>query len=52
MGLMAGIKRHMALVERLMGGLLLVVGVLMLTGGFTALSFWLLETFPGLALIG
>jgi cytochrome c-type biogenesis protein len=52
MGLMAGIKRHMALIERLMGGLLLVVGVLMLTGGFTALSFWLLETFPGLALIG
>ena len=50
--LMAGIKRHMALIERLMGGLLLVVGLLMLTGGFTAMSFWLLETFPGLALIG
>lgn len=52
MGVMTGLKRHMALIERLMGALLLVVGVLMLTGGFTALSFWLLETFPGLALIG
>ena len=52
LGVMAGLKRHMALIERLMGVLLLAVGLLMLTGGFTALSFWLLETFPGLALIG
>ncbi len=35
-----------------MGALLLGVGVLMLTGAFTAMSFWLLETFPALALIG
>ena len=31
---------------------MLAVGLLMLTGGFTALSFWLLETFPGLGRIG
>ncbi len=50
--LLAGMKRHMRLIERIMGGLLLAVGVLMLTGAFTEMSFWLLETFPGLALIG
>lgn len=52
MGLMAGMRRHMTLIERLMGVMLLAVGLLMLTGGFTALSFWLLETFPWLATIG
>jgi cytochrome c-type biogenesis protein len=51
-GLLAGMKRHMGAIERAMGGLLLVVGVLMLTGAFTEMSFWLLETFPVLARIG
>ncbi len=52
MGLLSGMKRHMGLVERSMGALLLLVGVLMLTGAFTEMSFWLLETFPALARIG
>jgi cytochrome c-type biogenesis protein len=51
-GLMAGLKRHVATVERAMGVLLVGVGVLMLTGGFSDLSFWLLDTFPALAWIG
>lgn len=51
-GLLSGMKRHMGLIERAMGALLLVVGVLMLTGAFTEMSFWLLDTFPGLARIG
>ncbi|MBA3326465.1 MAG: cytochrome c biogenesis protein CcdA [Rhodobacteraceae bacterium] len=51
-GLMASMKRHMRLIERSTGVLLLAVGVLMLTGAFTAMSFWLLDTFPALALIG
>ena len=52
LGLMAGLKRHMPAVERAMGVLLVGVGVLMLTGGFSDLSFWLLDTFPALARIG
>ena len=52
MGLMNRIKRHMALIEKVMGGLLVAVGVALLTGAFTALSFWLLETFPALAALG
>ena len=35
-----------------MGVLLVGVGLLMLTGGFSDLSYWLLETFPALGLIG
>ena len=52
MGLMNRLKRHMALIERVMGGLLLVVGLAMLMGWFTRFSFWLLEQFPALATLG
>jgi cytochrome c-type biogenesis protein len=52
LGLMAGLRRHMATIERAMGGLLVAVGVLMLTGGFSQFSYWLLETFPALGRIG
>jgi cytochrome c-type biogenesis protein len=47
-----GLKRHMGAVERAMGVLLVGVGLMMLTGAFSGFSYWLLETFPALALIG
>tara|TARA_R110002020_G_scaffold10961_18_gene41647 strand:- start:83 stop:871 length:789 start_codon:yes stop_codon:yes gene_type:complete len=47
-----GFKRHLHTVERLMGVLLVITGVLFLTGNFTRLSFWFLETFPALANFG
>lgn len=52
MGLMTRFKRHMGKIEKAMGGLLIIVGVLLLTGGFADISFWLLETFPVLGAIG
>jgi cytochrome c-type biogenesis protein len=52
MGLMTRLKRHMKAIERAMGLLLLVVGFALLTGAFSAFSFWLLETFPSLAVLG
>ncbi len=52
MGLMNRLKPHMGKIEKAMGVLLIIVGVAMLTGAFSAFSFWLLETFPGLALLG
>ena len=52
MEVMAGLKRHMGLIERAMGVLLLAVGLMMVTGAFSDLSYWLLETFPALGLIG
>lgn len=45
-------KRHMARIERTSGLLLWTVGLLMITGQFTAFSYWLLERFPALALVG
>ena len=51
-GLMGWMKRHMEQIERIMGLLLWTIGLLMLTGGFSAFSYWLLETFPALAVLG
>ncbi|CUH82028.1 Thiol:disulfide interchange protein DsbD precursor [Tritonibacter multivorans] len=52
MAIMNRLKRHMSLIEKIMGGLLLVVGLALVTGLFTTFSFWLLETFPALATFG
>ncbi|MCI2398545.1 cytochrome c biogenesis protein CcdA [Aliiroseovarius subalbicans] len=51
-GVMAWMKRHMERIERIMGLLLWTIGLLMLTGGFSAFSYWLLETFPVLSALG
>ncbi|MFW2541700.1 cytochrome c biogenesis CcdA family protein [Primorskyibacter sp. 2E107] len=51
-GALTWMKRHMEQIERAMGLLLWTIGLLMLTGGFSALSFWLLETFPALGSLG
>jgi len=51
-GLLAWMKRHMDRIERVMGLLLWTVGLMMLTGQFTAFSWWLLERFPALATLG
>ena len=51
-GLMGWMKRHMDRIERIMGLLLWTIGLLMLTGGFSAFSYWLLEMFPALATLG
>ncbi|SNT10626.1 cytochrome c biogenesis CcdA family protein [Tropicimonas sediminicola] len=51
-GVMAWMKRHMDRIERVMGLLLWTIGLLMLTGGFSQFSYWLLETFPSLAMLG
>lgn len=52
MHLMNRIKPHMGLIEKIMGVLLIAVGVALVTGAFTSFSFWLLETFPALAILG
>ncbi len=45
-------KRHLGTVEKLVGGLLVLTGLAFLTGGIQSASFFLLETFPGLAKLG
>ena len=51
-GVMNRLKPHMKMIERAMGVLLVAVGVALLTGAFSAFSFWLLETFPALGALG
>ena len=45
-------RRHLAKVERVMGGLLVLTGIAFLTGFVSQASFWLLEAFPALGRIG
>ncbi|KGJ05310.1 cytochrome c-type biogenesis protein [Paracoccus halophilus] len=52
MGVMNRIKPHLKLIERVMGALLVIVGVALYTGQFARFAYWLLETFPALALVG
>ena len=51
-GVMAWMRARMGWIERFSGLLLWTVGLMMLTGQFTAFSFWLLERFPVLARVG
>jgi cytochrome c-type biogenesis protein len=43
---------HLGRVEKIMGALLVIAGVLFLTGGIQTASYWLLETFPVLGRLG
>ena len=45
-------RRHLGKVEKAMGGLLVIAGLLFLTGAMADMSYWLLEAFPGLSRIG
>ncbi len=45
-------RPRMGLVEKAIGVLLVIAGVLFLTGGMQTMSFWLLETFPVLGTLG
>jgi cytochrome c-type biogenesis protein len=48
----AHFKRHLELVEKTMGGLLVLTGIAFLTGFVSEASFYLLEWFPALGRIG
>ncbi|MEE4015081.1 cytochrome c biogenesis protein CcdA [Roseibium sp. FZY0029] len=45
-------RKHMGTVEKIMGGLLVLTGILFITGQMSAIAFWLLETFPIFSQIG
>ena len=49
---MQRMRTHLGSVEKVMGGMLVVTGVLFLTGTMAEFSFWLLEAFPVLGTIG
>lgn len=45
-------RGHLATVEKVMGALLVLTGVLFLTNSMTLIAGWILRTFPSLATIG
>jgi len=49
---LARFKTHLGLVEKAMGGLLVLTGIAFLTGAVSEVSYWLLDAFPALSRIG
>ena len=49
---MGRFRRHLKTVERVLGGLLVITGVLFMTGSMNEIAFWILEAFPALGRIG
>jgi len=45
-------KKHMHRIEQAMGVLLILTGILFMTGQMSRIAQWLLETFPAFAMIG
>ena len=45
-------KSRFGMVEKVMGGLLVLTGIAFLTGGIEMMAFWMLETFPVLGRLG
>ena len=52
MGFMQRFRRHLGRIEQVMGGLLVLTGILFITGSMNEIGFWLLEMFPALGRIG
>ena len=52
MGFMSGFRKHLGTVERVAGALLVLSGLMFITGGMQAVSYWLIETFPSLLSLG
>jgi len=52
LGFMKRFRRHMGLMEKVMGALLVMTGILFVTGSFSAIGYWMLEMFPALGQVG
>ena len=52
MNFMARFRRHLQTVERVIGALLVLTGILFMTGSMADIAFWILETFPSIGTIG
>jgi cytochrome c-type biogenesis protein len=45
-------RRHLGMVEKTIGALLVVTGILFITGSMNEIGYWLLEMFPSLGRVG
>jgi len=48
LGFMSRFRRHLGTVEKVMGGLLVLTGILIMTGSMNKIGFWMQEMFPSL----
>jgi cytochrome c-type biogenesis protein len=52
LGWLRGFRRFLPAVEKGMGAFLVLTGIFFITGHVATVSYWMLETFPGLATLG
>ncbi len=52
LGFMKRFRRHLGTMEKIMGAMLVVTGILFVIGGFSEIGYWLLEMFPALGQVG
>ncbi|MGB0382250.1 MAG: cytochrome c biogenesis CcdA family protein [Alphaproteobacteria bacterium] len=52
MGFMARFRKHLEMVEKCMGAMLVVTGILLMTGTMSEISYLLLEYFPAMGTLG
>ncbi len=52
MSFMTRFRKHLQTVERVIGALLVLTGILFLTGSMSDIAYWILETFPSFGTVG
>ncbi len=52
MSLMQRHRHQMGVIEKITGGFLVLTGILFITGGMSAIAYYMLELFPGLGAVG
>lgn len=52
MGFLTRFRRHLGMVEKVMGGMLVITGIMFITGSMQIIAIWMLEMFPSMATVG
>ncbi len=52
MGFLTRFRKHLGLMEKVMGGLLVLTGIMFMTGSMSLVALWFLETLPALGTLG
>jgi len=52
LGFLRRFRRHLGRIEKVMGGLLILTGILIMTGSMNEIGFWMQQVFPALGQAG